>query len=364
LALAHPHARPHHRRGVALTLLSAVAFAATGVLAKGAYAAGAGVATVLGARFALAALALWALVAWRARRGALRLPPAPVALGALALGAVGYAGEATLYFSALERLDASLVALLLASYPAIVVVLAVVGGREAASRRRTVALAASIAGAALVLGGARVSGLDAAGLALAAAATVAYATYVLLADGFTRRMDGLVLATLVVSGAALGTLAGGAASGSLQATLPAGAWAAIAALALVCTVVPIAAFLLALPHVGPGTASILSTFETVVAVGLAAVLLGEALGPAQVAGAALVLGAAVLLNLPARVGADAAASPAAAAAARPLVVVPADGAGALGLRAEVGRLPGAGVRGRLDDRAALTQRPAAVSVFP
>jgi drug/metabolite transporter (DMT)-like permease len=62
-------------------------------------------------------------------------------------------------------------------------------------------------------------------------------------------------------------------------------------------VVPIAAFLLALPRIGPGTASILSTFEVVVGVGLAALLLGESLGPLQLLGAGLVLAAVIVLQL-------------------------------------------------------------------
>jgi drug/metabolite transporter (DMT)-like permease len=132
----------------------------------------------------------------------------------------------------------------------------------------------------------------------AAAATVAYASYVLLADRFTTRVDGLLLATLVVSGAALGTLTFGGSTGSLAtAALEPSGFAAIVALALVATVVPIASFLLALPRVGPGTASILSTFETVVGVGLAALLLGESLDLLQALGAALVVGAVVSLQL-------------------------------------------------------------------
>jgi drug/metabolite transporter (DMT)-like permease len=91
-------------------------------------------------------------------------------------------------------------------------------------------------------------------------------------------------------------------------------------------VVPIASFLLALPRVGPGTASILSTFETVVGVGLAAVLLGESLDPLQATGAALVVGAVIMLQLgaPTRVRSDdAPARTPAGASARALAEQPA-----------------------------------------
>jgi drug/metabolite transporter (DMT)-like permease len=281
------------------------------------------VVTLLTGRFLLAAVLLWALVAWR--RPAL---PAPrVALAALALGAVAYAGEASLYFSALARLDASLVAMLLATYPVLVVAAAVALGRERPDRRRAIALAVAIAGAALVLGGAQIGALSGPGLMFAGSATVAYATYVLLADRFVARVDGLLLAALVTTGAGIGTLSFGAATGSLDpASLQTGGWAAIVLLAVVCTVVPISSFLLALPRVGPGTASILSTFETVVGVGLAALLLGESLGALQAAGAALVVGSVVALQLgqPTRVSRDEpAAVPAAPSAARALAEQPA-----------------------------------------
>jgi drug/metabolite transporter (DMT)-like permease len=161
----------------------------------------------------------------------------------------------------------------------------------------------------------------------AGSATVAYASYVLLADRFTARVDGLLLATLVVTGAAIGTMTFGASTGSIAtATLATSGWVSIATLALLCTVVPIASFLFALPRVGPGTASILSTFETVVGVGLAALLLGESLDVVQAAGAALVVGAVIALQLgaPTRVhGDDAATGPAAPSAARALAEQPA-----------------------------------------
>lgn len=312
--MAAVHARREHSLGVALTLISAVAFGTTGVLAKGAYGAGATVPVVLGGRFLLAALLLWAIVA--VRRPA--LPPLGVAASALALGAFGYAGEAFLYFSALEHLDASLVTLLLATYPVLVVGVAVALGRERPDRRRTMALITAIGGAALVLGGAHAGALSGLGLLLAASATVAYATYVLLADHVVQRVDGILLAAFVITGAALGTLGLGAAFGGLEpAAVAPGGWLAITGLAVACTVVPIAAFLLALPRIGPGTASILSTFEVVVGVALAAVLLGESLAPVQLLGAALVIAAVVALQLrPAgRVGAHEPAAESAAPSA-------------------------------------------------
>ena len=48
----------------------------------------------------------------------------------------GYAAQSGLYFSALTRIDASLVALILYVYPVLVMAAAIALGRERASRRR------------------------------------------------------------------------------------------------------------------------------------------------------------------------------------------------------------------------------------
>ena len=116
-------------------LASAAAFGAMGIFGKLAYDEGATVGTLLATRFVLAAALLWLFVGARgAARGVAAVTPAI----ALALGAVGYAAPAGGYFAALERLDASLLALLVYVFPVIVAVSAVALRRERASRRTAV----------------------------------------------------------------------------------------------------------------------------------------------------------------------------------------------------------------------------------
>jgi drug/metabolite transporter (DMT)-like permease len=62
-----------------------------------------------------------------------------------------------------------------------------------------------------------------------------------------------------------------------------------AGIAVVSTVGAVALFFAGLRRLGPSTASILSTLEPAVTVALAFVVFGESLGPAQLAGGALVL---------------------------------------------------------------------------
>src|SRR4051812_32023291 len=118
--------------GTLFCLGSGAAFGAMGVFGKLAYEEGATVGTLLAVRFTLAAALFWvagaAARAWRAR-DALDVPGAPATitrlsgrdvLAGLALGACGYALQAGCYFAALDRIDASVLALLVYTFPAIV----------------------------------------------------------------------------------------------------------------------------------------------------------------------------------------------------------------------------------------------------
>ena len=113
------------RVGPALCLLSAACFGAMGVFGKLAYDAGVSSGALLLLRFVFAAALLGALLAvrpqLRAGGSAEASPSGPggltrrLVLTGLALGAVGYASQASLYFAALERIDASLALAALAS---------------------------------------------------------------------------------------------------------------------------------------------------------------------------------------------------------------------------------------------------------
>jgi drug/metabolite transporter (DMT)-like permease len=308
----------NHRRGVALCLISAVGFGLMAVFAKKAYRDDVSVLTLLALRFTIAAGAFWAIVAARRARGASSpRPTRRVVLAGLALGAVGYAAQAGGYFGALTRIDASLTALLLYVYPALVFLGAVALRRDHIDRRRIVALALATGGAVLVLAGSGTGDLDALGVALGLSAAVAYSVYILVADGVTRHIEPFHLSALIATGAAATLWTAGLVSGSLDLGFKAGGWGWIAGLALFSTVLPISAFLAGLPKIGPATASIVSTVEPMVSVGMAMVWFGERLGVVQIAGGALVLAAVVLLAVNVR-GRVPAAEPAGPSPARAL----------------------------------------------
>src|ERR671915_2261121 len=216
------------------------------------------------------------------------------------LGTFGYSLQSALFFAAIERLDVSMVALLLYTYPAFVTLAAIALGRAAPSLRTGVALTVASAGLVLVLLAGGGGGFEAVGALLALGASLTYTTYILVSDGVIADVDPLALALLVLTGASASFTVGGLATGSLELALSGEAWLWLVLLALVSTVVAVSAFFAGLRRVGPSEAAILSTFEPPVTVVLAFLILGERLTPAQLAGGVLVLGAVVLLQMPAR----------------------------------------------------------------
>jgi drug/metabolite transporter (DMT)-like permease len=283
--------------GALLCLASAVAFGAMGIFGKLAYEEGASVGTLLAVRFALAAALFWVLVAGTGALRRLRAVSRRDVGIALALGAVGYSAQAGAYFAALERLDASLLSLVLYTFPAMVTIAAIALGREQPNRRSGAALLLASTGLFLVLAGAAAGALDPLGTALALAAAVIYTTYILTSAGVSERVGPLVLSALVCTGAATTLTLVGAAGGDLQlGDVSAAGFGWLAGIAVVSTVGAVSLFFAGLQRVGPTTAAILSTAEPPTTVLLAFLAFGESLGPVQLAGGALVLGAVVVLS--------------------------------------------------------------------
>jgi drug/metabolite transporter (DMT)-like permease len=276
--------------GVAFCVSSAAAYGAMGIFGKLAYDEGATVGTLLATRFTVAAVLFWLVAVGSGRVRDLRTVARRDLGFALALGGVGFGAQATGYFTALGRIDASLLSLLVYTYPVIVAVAAVALGRDRANRRTTVALGLASAGLVLVLAGAASGALDPVGTALGLGTAVVYSAYVLVSENMVRRLSPLTLSTLVCTGAAVSLTVGAAASGQLRpgdVSLAGFGWLVV--LALVSTVVAVGLFFAGLERVGPTAASILSTVEPVVTVVLACLLFRESFGPVQIAGGALVL---------------------------------------------------------------------------
>jgi drug/metabolite transporter (DMT)-like permease len=285
------------RVGPLLCLLSAAGFGAMAIFGKLAYDAGVEVGDLLFVRFALAAALLLAVAG---ATGALRGVSRRGVLAGLGMGAIGYAAQSGLFFAALERMDASLLALILYVYPALVLAGAVALGRERASARRVAALAIALAGTALVLVGAASGSLELLGTAMGFGAAITYSIYILTGDRVGAGVQPVALAALVCVGATVTFGVAAAVRGGPELGFGAEGWAWLGAIAAISTVGAILCFFGGLARVGPSAASILSTLEPVVTVALAAAAFGESLGAVQLVGGALVLSGVVVMQWPGR----------------------------------------------------------------
>jgi drug/metabolite transporter (DMT)-like permease len=274
-------------RGLAFVALSAASFGAMAIFARAAFASGANVNGILITRFAIAGIAL-AVLMLVLRRPWPRGRPLAFAIG---MGGLGYVGQAMCFFAALQYASAGLVALLLYVYPTLVCLLSAMFFGEKLTAGKLALLAAGFAGLALMLGGG--SGTPT-GVALGLAAAAFYSVYIVVGARELAGTDALA-STTVVCLAALASVSAIAVIETPRFPQVAWGWAALAAIALVSTVVAILAFFAGLKRVGPSLASVVSTLEPVVTVVLAWLVLGESLTLSQLAGGALVLVAAVLL---------------------------------------------------------------------
>lgn len=289
-------ARSRQARGVVLCVVSALSFAVLPFVANAAYDAGVGLPELLLLRFTIAAAVLWLLVLGRSRP---ILRPRTAAVG-FAMGAIGYATQSALYFSALNYIPPSLDTLLLYTFPVIVFTVSVARGRERASTLRLGALVLAVAGVAAVLLGSGAGSLDPLGVALGLASAGAYATYILVGDALDPTLDRLTLTALVCTGATLTYTVVTLAFGGPEWGFDSVGWLWAATLALVSTVVAVGTFFAGMRLIGASTASIVSCVEPVVTVLIGVSLYGDALGPVQLAGAAAVVTAVALLQLGAR----------------------------------------------------------------
>jgi drug/metabolite transporter (DMT)-like permease len=275
--------------GTSLAAAGAFAYGLTIICNRRLAQHGFGPQATLSIRFAVSAATLFALLALL-RRGL--LPARGERLRPLLLGAVGYAVESTLFYSAVQRGTAAAVALLFYVYPAIVTVLELALGRTRSSGRLLAAMGLSIAGTALiVVTGGDVS-ISPTGIAFALGSAATFSVYLLVSARAVVRTDPMVNGAWVAAGAALSLTTTGLVSGGLRSPGP-DWW-----LMLGNGVATAAAFSLlfaALGRLGASRTAIVMTLEALSAVVLAALVLGETIGALQLVGGAAILAGTALI---------------------------------------------------------------------
>ena len=122
------------------------------------------------------------------------------------MGGVGYAGQSTLYMLAVSLIPASVVGMLLYTYPAWVVLLAWRLDGDRPDARRWLALALALAGTTLIAGDPSGSA-NLLGVALALLAGLWYACYIVLGNRIIRHVPPTASSAWILSGATISFMA-------------------------------------------------------------------------------------------------------------------------------------------------------------
>jgi drug/metabolite transporter (DMT)-like permease len=205
-------------------------------------------------------------------------------------------------FIAFVRIDIGLALLVFYSYPAFVAIASVGWFGDRLDRVRWAALGISMLGLVLTLAGAgRFGSIDLVGVGLAMLAAAMQAFYVLAARHGFARIPPIEAAATTMLGAAIGylviALVTGAAATLATPLASGGALWPVLVAGFIGAAIPTLCFITGIRLLGAPRAAILATLEPVVGVGLSALLLAEYPAPLQIVGGALILVAAVLLQL-------------------------------------------------------------------
>lgn len=279
-----------------LTALSAAFFGSLAIYGKYADRMAIPLTELLAVRFAAAAVILWTVVLIRGERVRWgRRTAGLVVMGLL------YVGQAATYFTSLKTVPAAVTSILLYLYPVVVMILAAALLGEPLNRVRVGALALAVVGVFTVVNPLSAHGtIDSAGLLFGLATAAIYATYILVGRVLLADVSSVVATAVIATTAGIVLAASGAVGGQWRPLDP-GGWALALSMAVVATAIPATMFLAGLARVGATRAAIISTLEPATTVVLAALLLGEDLGPVRLIGGGIVLVAAVIVarNVPA-----------------------------------------------------------------
>ncbi len=291
------------RIGLALAALAALGFSFKAIFVKLAYAVPQAQAvdavTLLALRMVLS-LPVFAWVGWRAGRTLAPLTPRDW-LAVLALGLLGYYGASILDFMGLQYISASLERLILFTYPTLTLLLGVLFLGQRTTRAQVVALLLSYLGIGLAFAhDLRVAGdlhsvLLGASLVLGSA--LSYAFYQAGSEPAIARLGAARFTALALLVSTLATLLHFALRQPLAALRqPAPVYLYALGMAIFSTVLPVFMTSAAIRRIGAARTALIGTLGPVLTIFFSAGLLDEPLSPAQLLGAALVVGGVVLIG--------------------------------------------------------------------
>jgi len=177
-------------------------------------------------------------------------------------------------------------------YPALVSLLSIIFLKQPMTIYKMMALFLTLKGIALAIG--MDSGGQLAGIILAITTAVTYALYLAFGSLFIRKAGPIPSSATIIITAAIVYALIASITGFEPRRLPS-AWIAIVASALISTILGLLTLFAGLRRIDAASTSMVSTFEVVVAIALAVMVLGETITLPKIMGACMVLSAVFIL---------------------------------------------------------------------
>jgi len=284
--------------GIVLLLVIATTFGANHVAARVAFEHGANVTTAVAVRSSGTALFVLALLA--AGRVPLALPAATRGR-ALAVGAL-LALQSYCLYSAVAAIPVALALLAFNTFPMLLALFAWAAGGERPTARALVAMPVALVGLAFALdvwgrGGdmaGRWSEIGA-GVLWAIGAALSFAAVLYLTTRWLAAVDGRLRTLYLMLTTAALMLGGGALAGEFALPRDATGWTGLALLTVLYGSA-ITALFVVLPRIGAVNNAVVLNFEPIAVLGIAWVVLDQAVAPLQIFGAFVVVGAIMALG--------------------------------------------------------------------
>ena len=283
--------------GLLFAVVGAIGFSFKAILVKLSYRYGVDAETLLALRMGFS-LPFFIVMGVVAGRRATQPLDGRDWLWMLGLGITGYYLASYLDFLGLDYISAGLERLILFLYPTLVIVLSALFLGKPIGRRTMLALAMCYAGIGLAVGhdfalGERRDVII--GSLLVFGSALSYALYLMGSGVVVGRLGSMRVTAVATAIACVLCLAQFVLLRPLDALLlPWQVYALSLAMALFSTVAPVWLVSESIRLLGAGPASLISTLGPVITIGLGWLILGETVGAAQAAGAAMVIGGVVV----------------------------------------------------------------------
>jgi drug/metabolite transporter (DMT)-like permease len=280
------------RKGTAIASFSAISFGSAVIFIRYAYQAGMLPGTTAFLRFTIAAVVLGLFLSLSGRGLHLSLwQSARLFL----LGVFAYSILAVTWVTAMSLIPAWLVSLIIAMYPLTVNVAAWLFFREKIYGQQAIALTCVLLGGAILFWR-PFEGAAWSGVIMMALNVLATTAFVFVGQRWMRGLSPILCTTWLIAGGMVGTFFYGLLAHQLSFTFAPAGWLWVTLFAVISTVLAGTAMWWGIGLIGPSRVAIIGSFEPLVSILLAVVLLGERLLPLQIAGGMLILAGVVLVQ--------------------------------------------------------------------